>query len=146
LFNTPLTTLSGWNLMKLDSRNVFRMIAIAEAVSWAGLLVGMYFKWIAQSSEAGVKMFGPIHGTIVIGYLLTVMLVRSSFRWDARTTLLAVVASVPPFGTLVFEIWADRRGLLSPASSTPHSTSTTSSSTDGTTSSDEPAEATPVAP
>ena len=29
----------------------FRAVAIAEAFSWAGLLVGMYVKWIAEASE-----------------------------------------------------------------------------------------------
>jgi integral membrane protein len=97
---------------RLATRTLFRTIAIAEAVSWAGLLVGMYFKWVAQSTEVGVKVFGPIHGTIFIGYVLTVLVARRSFRWDVRTFLLGAFAALPPFATLAFEIWADRRGLL----------------------------------
>ena len=97
---------------KLNPRILFRTIAIAEAVSWAGLLVGMYFKWIAQSTEVGVKAFGPIHGTVFMVYVLTVLSVRRSFRWDVRTFLLAGFAALPPFATLVFEIWADRRAML----------------------------------
>jgi hypothetical protein len=31
-----------------------------------------------------------------------------------KTVLLAAVASVPPFATLAFELWADRRGRLTP--------------------------------
>lgn len=98
--------------MKLDPRTLFRIAAIAEAVSWAGLLVGMYFKWVVQSTEVGVKIFGPIHGIIVLAYLLAVLHGRRAFRWNIRTSLLAALASVPPFATLVFEISADRRGLL----------------------------------
>lgn len=98
--------------MKFDPRTLFRTIAIAEAVSWAGLLVGMYFKWIAQSTEVGVKVFGPIHGTVFIAYVLTVLYVRRSFRWNVWTFLLAGFAALPPFATLVFEVWADRRALL----------------------------------
>ena len=98
--------------MKLDPRTVFRTAAIAEAVSWAGLLVGMYFKWVVQSTEVGVKIFGPIHGIIVLAYVLAVLYARGVFRWNIRTSLLAALASVPPFATLVFEISADRRGLL----------------------------------
>lgn len=98
--------------MKFDSRSLFRTIAIAEAVSWAGLLVGMYFKWIDGSTEVGVKVFGPIHGTVFIAYVLTVLYVRKSFRWDVRTLVLAAFASLPPFATLIFEIWAERRALL----------------------------------
>ena len=98
--------------MKLDPRALFRTAAIAEAVSWAGLLVGMYFKWVVQSSEFGVKIFGPVHGIIVLAYLLAVLYARRVFRWDIRTSMLAALASVPPFATLAFEVWADRRGLL----------------------------------
>lgn len=99
--------------MKLNPRTLFRSVAIAEAVSWAGLLVGMYFKWVVQSTEVGVKVFGPIHGVVFIAYALTVLYVRRLFRWDLRIFLLAAVAGIPPFTTLVFEIWADRGGRLS---------------------------------
>ena len=41
----------------------FRLIAFAEAVSWVGLLVGMYFKYLGSpQTEVGVKIFGPVHG------------------------------------------------------------------------------------
>ena len=99
-------------LMKFDPRTLFRTVAIAEAMSWAGLLVGMYFKYIAASTEVGVRIFGPIHGVIVLAYLCTVLYARRSFQWHMRTFLLAAIVSVPPFGTLAFEIWADRHGLL----------------------------------
>ena len=37
----------------------FRLIAMAEAVSWVGLLVGMYFKYVGTPrTEVGVKVFG----------------------------------------------------------------------------------------
>ena len=39
----------------------FRLVALAEAVSWVGLLVGMYFKYLGTPrTEIGVKVFG--HG------------------------------------------------------------------------------------
>jgi integral membrane protein len=98
--------------MKLDQRNLFRVVAIAEAVSWAGLLVGMYLKRVAETTEVGVVVFGPIHGVIVLAYLVAVFYGRRSFGWNARTALLAALASVPPFATVVFEVWADRQNLL----------------------------------
>lgn len=91
----------------------FRVIAFAEAVSWAGLLVGMYFKWVQQSTELGVKVFGPIHGAIFVAYLLAVVAVRRQLRWTLGTTVLALAAGVPPFATAVFEEWAHRTGRLS---------------------------------
>jgi integral membrane protein len=94
----------------------FRLLALAEAVSWAGLLIGMLFKYVVVGNEIGVKVFGPIHGAIFVGYLLVTILARGPLRWDLRTTILAFVVSVPPFGTVVFERWASRTGRLEAAS------------------------------
>ncbi|AXB43738.1 DUF3817 domain-containing protein [Amycolatopsis albispora] len=90
----------------------FRLLALAEAVSWAGLLIGMLFKYVVVGNEIGVKIFGPIHGVIFVGYVIVALLVRESLRWDARTTVLALVASIPPFGTVLFERWDARTGRL----------------------------------
>jgi integral membrane protein len=93
-------------------RTWFRVVAFAEAVSWAGLLIGMYFKYIPETSELGVKIFGPIHGGIFVAYLLVCLAARSTFGWSARTTLWALVSAVPPFATAVFAVVAERAGLL----------------------------------
>jgi integral membrane protein len=91
----------------------FRAIAFAEACSWLGLLIGMYLKYVPETTEAGVHVFGPIHGTIFVAYLLATFAARSTFGWSLRTTALALVASIPPFATALFEVLAERRGLLS---------------------------------
>lgn len=94
-------------------RALFRVIAFAEACSWLGLLIGMFFKYVPDpGDEIGVKIFGPIHGGIFVLYLLATLTARSTFGWSLKTTFWAVVASVPPFATAVFEIVADRKGLL----------------------------------
>lgn len=90
----------------------FRLLALAEALSWTGLLIGMFFKYVAVGNDIGVKIFGPIHGAIFVAYLLVCLLVRSRLRWDGRTTFLALLASIPPFGTIVFERWALRTDRL----------------------------------
>lgn len=94
------------------TRNLFRTVAIAEAFSWAGLLTGMYFKWIAETTEAGVKIFGPIHGGIFITYVVITFLASRSFGWNLKMTLLALASAIPPFATYAFEVWADRGGKL----------------------------------
>ncbi|KNX39328.1 hypothetical protein VV01_08925 [Luteipulveratus halotolerans] len=93
-------------------RTIFRVVAFAEALSWLGLLIGMYFKWIADAGEGGVKVFGPIHGTIFVAYVLVSLWVSRAYRWDAKTTVLALASAIPPFCTVVFERWAERTGRL----------------------------------
>ncbi|GAA3098098.1 DUF3817 domain-containing protein [Streptosporangium carneum] len=82
---------------------LFRYVAIAEACSWAGLLVGMYFKYIAETSELGVKVFGPIHGGLFVLYVAGVLAAARAARWSVPTVVLGLACAVPPFTSLWFE-------------------------------------------
>jgi len=90
----------------------FRTVAIAEAISWTGLLIGMLFKYVLSDNEIGVQIFGPIHGGIFMVYVITVLAVRGPLRWSWPVTLAALAASVPPLFTWFFEIWAVRTGRI----------------------------------
>jgi len=91
----------------------FRLLAVAEAFSWAALLVGMYFKWIAGTTELGVEIAGPVHGALFIGYGAAALVLWRLQRWPFRVALLAGLSAVFPFATVLFERWALRRGYLS---------------------------------
>lgn len=92
---------------------LFVIASLAEAASWAGLLAGMYAKYITEATELGVRVFGSIHGAVFVAYVLLTLIVARRLRWRLRwTTLLALAASVPPFMTVAFELWARRRGHL----------------------------------
>ena len=94
----------------------FRLVAILEAISWAGLLIAMLFKWVIGAAptdlQLGVQIMGPIHGTVFIAYVLVTLLVSRPLAWNLKTLALALLASIPPFGSMVFERWAVRRGEL----------------------------------
>ena len=96
----------------MSARTVFRAVAIAEAVSWAGLLAGMLVKYVISDNAVGVHVFGPIHGAVFVLYCLTVLALFRTFGWSPLVTLVALAASVPPFGTLLFDEWAVRTGRL----------------------------------
>jgi integral membrane protein len=81
----------------------FRVVAVAEACSWAGLLVGMLFKYLIVGDEIGVQVFGPIHGALFVGYVVITLLAGRTFGWRLPTTLLGLACSIPPFATLWFE-------------------------------------------
>ena len=91
---------------------LFFLVATLEALSWVGLLSGMYLKWVARTTERGVQVFGPIHGGVFVAYVVLTLAVSRVQRWSTGTTLLALACSVPPFATLVFEWWAARTGRL----------------------------------
>lgn len=90
----------------------FRVIAIAEAISWAGLLVGMLFKYVLSDNEIGVQIFGPIHGGIVVAYIVITIVTGLRCGWTKSVIALGLVASIPPFATYAFEVWAGRTGRL----------------------------------
>ena len=98
---------------------LFKVVAVAEALSWAGLLVGMYLKHVAGTTEAGVHLFGPLHGGIFLAYVALALLLSRSLRWTPWVTLLALACSVPPFATAVFEVLAARTGRLAVPSADP---------------------------
>jgi integral membrane protein len=83
----------------------FRIAAIAEAVTWGGLLIGMFFKYIVVKNQFGVQVFGPTHGFVMGFYILAVFLVKPELPWGRRELLIGLAASVPPFATYFFERW-----------------------------------------
>ena len=92
-------------------------MALAEAVSWVGLLIGMYFKYLGSPrTEMGVKVFGMAHGLIFIAFVAAALLAGIAFKWAAGTSLLALLASVVPLCSVIFLICADRTGRLGPMS------------------------------
>ena len=90
----------------------FRVVAVAEALSWIGLLIGMYVKYVPETTELGVKIFGPIHGGIFVAYVVVALLTARVLKWSIGTTALALVASIPPLATIWFERRATRTGRL----------------------------------
>ena len=99
-------------MRKLDTVALFRIAAVAEAISWVGLLVGMFLKRVVEVTELGVTIFGPIHGALFLAYCFAVLVARGDQGWGRRTTLWALIAAVPPLATVWFERWATARGEL----------------------------------
>ncbi|WIM98766.1 DUF3817 domain-containing protein [Actinoplanes oblitus] len=87
----------------------FRVTAVAEAFSWTGLLVGMYLKHVSHTTDAGVWLFGRIHGALFVAYLATALWAARAERWSLWRTGFALAASIPPLTTLIFERWVTRR-------------------------------------
>ncbi|MCV7283536.1 DUF3817 domain-containing protein [Mycolicibacterium flavescens] len=102
---------SAFDLRTVAGR--FRVIALLEAVSWVGLLIGMYFKYLGTPrTEIGVKIFGPAHGAVFVAFVVAAFLAGIAFAWAAGTWLLAIVASIVPLGSVIFLMWADRTGRM----------------------------------
>jgi hypothetical protein len=52
------------------------------------------------------------HGVVFIAYVLTTILVAIDQRWSTGRLLAGLLASIPPFCTVLFDRYAERRGIL----------------------------------
>ncbi len=96
----------------------FRFVAVLEAITWLALLIAMFFKWVLGHTEA-VAVPGMVHGIVFIAFVAISVVTAMQLRWSLKVTALALVSSIPPFGTLVFEWWAQRNGHLAELSDLP---------------------------
>jgi integral membrane protein len=96
----------------MSPRTLYRRLALAEVVSWALLLLGMVLKYVTQTTDVGVKVFGMVHGVVFIAFALATVLVAVNQRWSLKETALGLASAVPPFLTVWFEHRQERRGRL----------------------------------
>jgi integral membrane protein len=95
----PFTEIEAWGL--------FRIAAISEAVGWALLIAGILLgQYVFVGSRVPVAIAGRIHGTLFLVYIAAVFVLSPSQGWSKKRTIIAGVASVPPYGSLIFERWA----------------------------------------
>lgn len=90
----------------------FAVVAVVEAFTWAGLLVGMFLKYVTETTEAGVWLFGRLHGAAFVAYVVIALVASVRLRWGWFRTLVALAAAVPPLTTLLAEWWLRRTGHL----------------------------------
>jgi len=91
---------------------LFVLAARLEALTWAGLLLGMALKYSPLGFEAGVWLFGRLHGGAFLFYFGVALVTALARRWPWWAGLLAVLAAVPPLVTVPLEAFLRRRGLL----------------------------------
>ncbi|MGH3951767.1 MAG: DUF3817 domain-containing protein [Pseudonocardiaceae bacterium] len=98
--------------MSRKAATLFRVVAVAEALSWAALLVGMFVKYVVGLGEGGVPVVGMVHGIVFMVYVVVALGVFRVLGWDFKTLAFALLASIPPLFTWFFEMWALRSGML----------------------------------
>ncbi|HSU01979.1 MAG TPA: DUF3817 domain-containing protein [Nocardioides sp.] len=96
----------------MSPRTLYRTVAVAEAITWALLLTGMFLKYVTETTELGVQVFGMVHGVVFIAYCLATVLLWVDQRWPLSRLVMGLLAAVPPFATVPFERYAERSGLL----------------------------------
>ncbi len=87
----------------------FRAIALAEGVSYLMLFgLTMPLKYLAGMPTPN-KVVGLLHGLLSVAYVALLIDVALQRRWSLVRSLVALVASLLPFGAFVLEAWLRRQ-------------------------------------
>lgn len=80
-----------------------RMIAWGEGISFLILLfVAMPMKYLADRPEM-VRIVGMLHGLLFLLFLLGTLQAKIEYQWSGSRTGRVLLASVIPFGMLLFD-------------------------------------------
>ena len=81
----------------------FRMIAIAEGISFLILLlIAMPLKYMFDIPQA-VKIFGWVHGALFVTFIYLAFAVFTSFKKDFLWLGKVFLAAILPFGTFILD-------------------------------------------
>ncbi|WP_166974754.1 DUF3817 domain-containing protein [Brevibacterium atlanticum] len=97
----------------MTPKRFFNFFAVAEAITWAMLIIGMILKYGTKTTEVGVRIGGSVHGFVFLCFVLAVILVGVSQRWGWGRFVMGLVSAIVPFATVPFEIVSARAGALS---------------------------------
>ena len=87
----------------MNSLKVYRLIGLLEGISYILLLfVAWPLKHFADY-PLGVKLLGMPHGLLFISYIIYTFIIGEKYQWKFPHYFQAVLASLLPFGTFVFD-------------------------------------------
>ena len=95
----------------MTPRTLYRLVAIAETITWALLITGLVLRATADLAIA-VTIGGGIHGFVFLAYGATAILVAINQRWPIGLALAAVATAVIPFATIPFDRLLEKRDRL----------------------------------
>jgi len=99
---------------------VFRFFAILEAVGWTLLVIAIIYRALGLPEAPSVVSFaGHLHGIGFGLYFLFVFLTARSMEWGIGRIGVAVVAGMPPYGSILFEQFMARQRKKQPVYVTP---------------------------
>ncbi|WP_311199693.1 MULTISPECIES: DUF3817 domain-containing protein [Brachybacterium] len=99
-----------WNPPRL-----YRLVAIAEVITWTLLIaamIGKYLLRLGETADAAVRVAGGLHGFVFLAYCVTTVLIGVDQRWGLGRVLMGLASAVVPYLTVPFERWAEKQQML----------------------------------
>jgi integral membrane protein len=93
----PFTDQEAWQ--------IFKLAAFGEAIGWTLLILGIFSRDVLIGGNGpAVHITGQIHGMLFTFYLAAVLVLSPSLKWPLWRTVIAAACSVPPYGSLIYEL------------------------------------------
>lgn len=87
----------------MNHLKLYRLIGFLEGISYILLLgIAVPYKYLG-GNDIGVKLLGMPHGLLFIAYIGYSIHFYDRLNWKTSTLIYAVLASLLPFGTLIFD-------------------------------------------
>ncbi|WP_066082007.1 DUF3817 domain-containing protein [Pseudoclavibacter albus] len=96
----------------MTPKRVLRLASLAEAITWALLIIGMVLKYGPTQWPLGVSIAGSLHGAAFLTYLYVGLVTGINQRFGWVEYLLGGLSSVFPFATVPYDLVMERRGRL----------------------------------
>jgi integral membrane protein len=99
--------------MTPSPKTLYGVLAIAEMVTWTGLIAAMIARYGLGNEGSYFFVAGLSHGIVFLAYCITAVVVGMNQRWSLGTILVALLVAIPPYATLPFDRWLGKRNKLS---------------------------------
>lgn len=100
------------NQSKFSPRSLFRLFALAEAVTWTLLIIGLVGRQFLAWPPIVLTVVGSIHGSVFLGYGVISALVGVNQRWGFWKIFLGTALAIVPYATIPFEKRVEKSGSL----------------------------------
>lgn len=107
-----MTTAAPHRTAARSPKILFRILAVAEAITWSLLITGMLIAYVFDGGRWGISIGGALHGFVFLAFLAGAVLVAVNQRWHVGVVLLVFASAIVPLATIPVDIWLDRSGRL----------------------------------
>lgn len=98
--------------MRVSPKNLYGIVAVAETVTWTGLIAAMIARYGFSTDGPWFFWAGISHGTVFLAYCTVAVLVGWNQRWSLGRVLVALLTAIPPYATIPFDRALVNRHLL----------------------------------
>jgi integral membrane protein len=96
----------------MTPKKLFRLFALAEAVTWTLLIGGLILRATVGVPSVAFTIVGGIHGAVFLTYAVIASITGVNQRWGFGRTVLGVALAIVPYATIPFELYVQRTGKL----------------------------------